>query len=69
MKKNKSWMCTLMVAFFLGHFGVHRFYVGKIGTGFLMLLTFGGLGVWYWIDIIMILIKKFEDSQGNIIKP
>jgi len=43
---------------------VHRFYVGKIGTGVLMILTFGGLGIWVLIDFIMILVGKFTDKEG-----
>lgn len=61
---QKSWIATLLLSFFLGGFGVHRFYVGKVGTGILMLLTIGGLGVWALIDFIMIAIGKFTDKQG-----
>jgi len=47
---------------------VHRFYTGKIGTGILMLLTLGGLGIWTLIDFIIIAVGNFKDSQGNVIK-
>jgi len=43
---------------------VHRFYVGKVGTGILQLLTLGGLGVWVLIDFIMIVVGSFHDKQG-----
>jgi TM2 domain-containing membrane protein YozV len=62
---SKSWIAALLLCFFVGSFGVHRFYVGKVGTGILMLVTFGGLGVWTLIDFIMIAIGKFSDKQGN----
>lgn len=62
---QKSWIAALLLCFFLGVLGVHRFYVGKIGTGILMLLTVGGLGVWVLIDFIVILIGKFSDKQGQ----
>jgi TM2 domain-containing membrane protein YozV len=54
-----------LLCFFLGMFGVHRFYVGKFGTGILQIVTFGGLGIWVLIDFIMILVGAFKDKQGN----
>lgn len=66
-KSSKDWLVTLLLAWFLGCFGGHRFYVGKIGTGVLMLVTLGGCGIWQIIDLIMILVSKFTDSEGNII--
>lgn len=44
---------------------VHRFYVGKIGTGILFWLTAGGFGIWYIIDIVMILLDVFTDKNGR----
>ncbi|MGL4307628.1 TM2 domain-containing protein [Cetobacterium sp. SF1] len=62
---GKDWLITLLLAIFLGPFGVHRFYVGKVGTGILQLITCGGFGIWYLIDIFMILIGSFRDANGN----
>ena len=62
---SRSWIAALLLCFFLGGLGVHRFYVGKVGTGILMLLTLGGLGIWVLIDLIVILIGKFTDKQGQ----
>ncbi|AQZ60863.1 unnamed protein product [[Actinomadura] parvosata subsp. kistnae] len=62
---QKSWIVAVLLCFFLGALGVHRFYVGKIGTGILQLVTLGGLGVWVLIDFIMILIGNFTDKQGQ----
>ena len=65
---EKGFVPTLLLCFFLGALGVHRFYVGRIGSGILMLLTFGGLGIWSLIDFIYIAIGKFEDREGRLIK-
>jgi Predicted membrane protein len=64
----KSWTVALVLNIFLGFLGVHRFYVGKIGTGILMLLTGGGLFIWDLIDLIMICANKFTDKQGYLLK-
>ena len=64
---QKSWLVTLLLCLFVGTLGVHRFYVGKIGTGILQLLTFGGFGIWTLVDFILIACKKFTDAKGNLI--
>lgn len=59
---DRSWVVTLLLAIFLP---VHRFYVGKVGTGILYWLTVGGFGIWYIVDIVLILLDIFTDKQGR----
>ena len=61
----KSRLAVTLLAFFFGEFGIHRFYLGKIGTGILMLLTFGGLGIWAFIDFIMAVCGVMKDQDGK----
>jgi TM2 domain-containing membrane protein YozV len=65
---EKGFVPTVMLCFFLGALGVHRFYVGKIGTGIVQLLTFGGLGIWALVDFIMVVTGNFKDGHGMTIK-
>ena len=63
--EQKPWMITLLLCLFAGTLGAHRFYVGKIGSGVGQLLTFGGCGIWTLIDMIMIIVGAFTDSEGE----
>ena len=67
-KSTHSKGLLAVICFFLGCLGVHRFMVGKVGTGVLMLLTFGVAGIWTLIDFIFILTGGFTDKDGNKIK-
>jgi len=63
---SRSRMVALLLCFFFGLFGAHRFYVGKIGTGILMICTIGGgFGIWVGIDLIFIVLGSFRDKQGK----
>ena len=65
---EKDWLVTLLLCFFLGGIGVHRFYVGRIGSGIAMILTLGGLGIWVLIDLIIVACGNFKDGEGKVIK-
>jgi TM2 domain-containing membrane protein YozV len=56
---------TLLLFIFLGGFAAHRFYVGKIGTGILYLITGGGLGIWSLVDFFVLITGGFKDAQGQ----
>jgi len=63
--KTKSFKVTILLSYFLGLLGVHRFYTGYIGIGIAQLFTLGGLGVWSLIDLISISLNKYKDKSGK----
>ena len=62
---QKSWLATVLLCQFLGTLGVHRFYTGRIVSGIFQLLTFGGLGIWTLIDLIMIITGDLQPKEGR----
>ena len=60
----KLFVTTWLLAWLTGFWGVDRFYLGKVGTGLLKLFTFGGLGVWVLVDLILVLAGAQRDKQG-----
>lgn len=63
MKSEKSLWVAFVLCSIFGSLGIHRFYVGKNKSGFLMLITLGGLGFWMLWDLLMILLGQFTDDQ------
>jgi len=55
--RKVNWILCLLMSVFFGTFGVDRFMMGKVGTGILKLITFGGLGIWWFIDVVLIATK------------
>ena len=62
---DKRILPAFLLCFFLGVFGAHRFYVGKVRTGVLQFLTLGGFGIWWLADLILIGTGAFRDKDGN----
>ena len=63
---DKKRVVALLLCLFVGFFGAHRFYVGKIGTGVLTIVTIGGFfGIWPFIDLIVIIFGEFKDKEGR----
>jgi TM2 domain-containing membrane protein YozV len=62
---DKKILPAFLLCFFLGFLGIHRFYVGKTGSGVAQLLTCGGLGIWALVDLIIIATGGFTDKDGN----
>ena len=65
---DKEYLVALLFSIFLGYFGVDRFYLGNVGIGIGKLLTLGGCGIWYLIDIILIATRSSNDSAGLPLK-
>ncbi len=68
VRKQKDFMAAAMLSLFLGWLGVDRFYLGYVGTGVLKLVTFGGFGIWYLIDLILIFTGNLGPADKQPLK-
>ena len=58
--RKRNYVVALILSILFGWLGVDRFYVNHIGLGILKLITLGGLGIWWLIDIIMFVTKNIS---------
>ena len=61
----KSKLTAILLCFFLGSLGIHRFYLGYTLIGVIQLLTFGGLLIWVIVDLIRLIIDSLKDYDDN----
>jgi len=62
---EKKWITALLLSVFLGFSGVDRAYLGYGGLALLKVLTFGGIGIWWLIDVILILAGSQKAADGT----
>ncbi len=67
-KKSKSTAITLCCLGFFGLGGIHRFYAGKVGTGIIWLCTLGCFGIGTVMDLVSLIINKFDDNEEKLIR-
>lgn len=65
---DKEYIIALLFSIFLGYLGIDRFYMGQVGIGIGKLLTGGGCGVWWLIDVILIATRSSNDAAGRPLK-
>ncbi|HOJ30557.1 MAG TPA: TM2 domain-containing protein [bacterium] len=63
--EGKDWLVVVLLSALVGQFGIDRFYLGYTGLGILKLLTLGGCGIWWLIDLILVATNNIKDANGN----
>lgn len=65
---EKSQTSTFILSWLLGWLGIDRFYLGHTGLGVIKLITLGGFGIWWLVDLILVGIGSMKDAKGNSLK-
>lgn len=63
--QQKDWLTALLLSILIGELGIDRFYLGYTGLGILKLITLGGCGIWWLIDVILIVTNGLKDANGQ----
>ena len=64
ISKTRKFLDTVLLSWFLGCYGIHRFYTGYYTIGIIQLCTLGGFGIWSLIDFVSICLGNFKSSKG-----
>ena len=67
-ESEKNWLTAFILSLLLGYLGADRFYLGSPVLGALKLLTLGGSGCWWIIDILLLLFNRMKDDNGGIVR-
>jgi len=65
---SRQYIVALLLSIFVGSLGVDRFYMGLVGTGVLKLVTMGGCGIWWIIDVVLIATNSLKDNEGKYLQ-
>ena len=67
-ESDKNWVLALCLSLSLGFLGADRFYLEHLWLGILKLVTFGGMGIWWVVDLILLLLGKMRDADGGLLR-
>ncbi len=67
-ESEKNWGVALTLSIFLGFFGADMFYLDRMWLGFVKLVTFGGFGIWWMVDVARLLLGKMRDGDGGLVR-